>query len=54
MRTASEAREKSGALSGSSSPMKGGSTGGRLAGLSTAAHNAGLNNADRAKQIWAQ
>jgi hypothetical protein len=31
--------------------MKGGSAAGRLAGSSTAAHNAGLNNADRAKQI---
>jgi hypothetical protein len=34
--------------------MKGASGTGRLAGSSTAAHNAGVNNADRAKQIWAQ
>src|SRR5258708_12037501 len=34
--------------------MKGRSPGGRLAGSSTAAHNAGLNNADKAKQNWAQ
>jgi hypothetical protein len=34
--------------------MNGRSAGGRLAGSSTAEHNAGLNNADRAKQIWVQ
>jgi hypothetical protein len=34
--------------------MNGGSVAGRLAGSSTAAHNAGVSNADRAKQIWAQ
>src|SRR5258706_2631786 len=53
-RTASDARENSGALSGSKRPMKGRSPGGRLAGLSTAAHNAGLNKADKAKQNWVQ
>src|SRR5258706_14355722 len=53
-RTASDARENSGALSGSKRPMKGRSPGGRLAGSSTAAHNAGLNNADKAKQNWVQ
>jgi hypothetical protein len=34
--------------------MNGGSVAGRLAGSSTAAHNAGLSKADKAKQICAQ
>src|SRR5260221_12171602 len=53
-RTASDARENSGALSGNNRPMKGRSPGGRLAGSSTAAHNSGLNNADEAKQKLVQ
>jgi hypothetical protein len=53
-RTASDALENSGALRGRSRPMNGGSVAGLLAGSSTAAHNAGLSKADKAKQICAQ